>query len=598
LHITDLKSLESDTIIDADIIIIGGGAAGITLARELFGQNLSVVILESGGLTETSENERLNAVEITDEPNTPAQIAKRRQFHADLTRFWSHEVQPFGVCCRVLGGATAAWAGKSAPFDLIDFAKRPWIANSGWPIARESLEPYIERATERLNLGPAINDDALWGRIGVTPDNALSRMEALRSFFWQFARSRIDPLDIMRFGPEFALEHADNVRVFTHATVSELHVDAKGTGFSHADVIASDGSAKATVRAPVAVVAASAIENARLLLASRSRFAEGLGNAHDNVGRYLMDHPGARVASFPKKDVPRVYKPFSFFALTENQKTSMYMHGMALNPDVQAQDKTLNCAFYMLEDRSPDDPWDAIKRLLKRKSRAPLADIVSIVTSPGMLVTGIGRKILQSPKIPGFLKMRIVDMAIVFNPNFAVREFQSGGLPHKLQGVHVDVITEQPPLRDNRITLSDQLNPLGRPLARITWQVGTEAKAAIAHMARTISAEFVKAGLPQPKLESWVERNALDEAVIIDMAHTAGTTRISDDPATGVVDTNCMVHGVEGLYVMGASVFPTSGHANPTLMIVAMAIRLADQLKNPGQVHRSTYVDTGAPSLF
>ena len=54
---------------------------------------------------------------------------------------------------------------------------------------------------------------------------------------------------------------------------------------------------------------------------------------------------------------------------------------------------------------------------------------------------------------------------------------------------------------------------------------------------------------------------------------------MSDSPKQGVVDRNCRVHGVEGLYIAGSSVFPTAGHANPTLMIVALAIRLADWLK-------------------
>jgi choline dehydrogenase-like flavoprotein len=80
-------------------------------------------------------------------------------------------------------------------------------------------------------------------------------------------------------------------------------------------------------------------------------------------------------------------------------------------------------------------------------------------------------------------------------------------------------------------------------------------------------------------LDDWVIDERHDDGIFIDSAHTAGTTRMSDDPKQGVVDSNCRVHGVAGLYVAGASVFPTSGHANPTLMIVSLAIRLADRIK-------------------
>jgi choline dehydrogenase-like flavoprotein len=63
------------------------------------------------------------------------------------------------------------------------------------------------------------------------------------------------------------------------------------------------------------------------------------------------------------------------------------------------------------------------------------------------------------------------------------------------------------------------------------------------------------------------------------MAHTLGTTRMAQSPAFGVVDANCQVHGVKGLFIAGSSTFPTSGHANPVLMIVSLAIRLSDAIK-------------------
>jgi choline dehydrogenase-like flavoprotein len=61
--------------------------------------------------------------------------------------------------------------------------------------------------------------------------------------------------------------------------------------------------------------------------------------------------------------------------------------------------------------------------------------------------------------------------------------------------------------------------------------------------------------------------------------HHIGTTRMSDDPRRGVVDRHGLVHGTANLYVVGSSVFPTCGYANPTLTLVALALRLADRLK-------------------
>jgi choline dehydrogenase-like flavoprotein len=143
----------------------------------------------------------------------------------------------------------------------------------------------------------------------------------------------------------------------------------------------------------------------------------------------------------------------------------------------------------------------------------------------------------------------------------------------------IDAITEQRPDPESRITLSDKRDALGVPMPRANWRIDAEARGSLIRLGKLIAAEFPRAGLPAPVLEDWVARERPEEAVIIDMAHCVGTTRMADDPKAGVVDAACRVHGVAGLYVGGGSVFPTSGHANPTLMILALAVRLADQIR-------------------
>ena len=101
----------------------------------------------------------------------------------------------------------------------------------------------------------------------------------------------------------------------------------------------------------------------------------------------------------------------------------------------------------------------------------------------------------------------------------------------------------------------------------------------MARLAELMADEFPRLGLPRPQLADWIAENDPAAAAFSDMAHPAGTTRMGTDPATSVVDENARIHGTDGLYVAGSSVFPTPGHANPTLMIVALSIRLADHLK-------------------
>ena len=561
----------SNAPIETDVVIIGGGPAGITLARELANTDHSVLLLESGGLAETSETEQLNAVESIGEPSTPHQVDMRNGRHAPQAELWSHDVQPYGVRCRALGGSSMAWAGKSAAFDDIDFAVRDWIPLSGWPMTRESLAPYLDRAAEWLNLGPNLYDASFWDAVNFGEPKPHIDEKLLAPFFWQFAKSRIDAIDVMRFGDEFAREKASNIRVLLNATATKL-ISETGNEISSVEFKAPGGETHHASGKRV-VLAASGIENPRLLLAS------GIGNEHDQVGRYLMDHPLVRIARVEKKQTPKLHKRFGFFALNHKGRAHMYMHGLTPSVEVQTREKLNNCALYMLEDRAPDDPLEALKRLLKFRSKKVGSDLFALLKSPGMLIKAFGMKILQSGATPSFIKNLIVNTVIIFNPNFVAREFLSGGLPHKLLGLNIEGICEQVPDPDSRITLSETKDKFGVPLAKVDWKIDANAKRSLARLAELMREEFARAGLPEPTLEDWILNDRPEDATIIDVAHTLGTTRMSVSPQTGVVDADCRVHGTQNLYVTGGSVLPTSGHANPTLMLLTLTVRLADHLK-------------------
>src|SRR6185312_4557220 len=243
-------------------------------------------------------------------------------------------------------------------------------------------------------------------------------------------------------------------------------------------------------------------------------------------------------------------------------------------------EQLLNSAVYFMPERSPDDPWDALKRLIRRESSRPLEDAWSVISGAGLLIQGTGMKVFSSSLTPEAVRKLMVDAAIRYFPNFVVEEFQNRGLPHKLTGVSMEVISEQRPDRDSRITLAERTDRLGVPLPRVDWHINHDECRTIARLAHMTRDALARAGLPVPILEPWVVEGRLDDSEIIDFAHTLGTTRMASDPESGVVDANCQVHGVGGLYVSGASTFPTGGHANPTLMILALTIRLADKLKS------------------
>ncbi len=562
-----------------DLIIVGGGAAGLTIAREMSGLGLTLLLLESGGLDESADHEALNAVDVDGSLDDAGLQQARQASHAYQLKFWSSENQKFGVRCRVLGGSTAGWAGKVAPFDALDFASRDWLPNSGWPISAVDLAPFIERAAQRLDVGPLVNGPAFWAAAKLPEPARIARMKHFSSFFWQLARSHRNLTDVMRFGPDFRSETHRDVTVAFNATVCAIKTDVDGV--TGVEIAASlSGKRRCIVQSRHVVMAAGAIENARLLLLSRGADGHALGNAHDVVGRYLTDHPCMSVGTFSQDSQASAAALLGFFSLQRNYRAFMYSHGLALRAEVQQDQRLPNMAVYANTRISNDDPVVALKRLATRQSKRPLADLLLVLQRSGVVVSFVGRRVVGSSMIPRRLRRLIVDAVIRLDANFVARDYVTKGTGRKIEQVALDVICEQPSVPDNRVTLSDRCDRLGLPLARVTWEPGDTMKRAVLAFARLLADDLRAAGMHGFSLWPEIAAGDLSKIVPHDMAHTAGTTRMGRDPATSVVDENCQVHGVRGLHVAGASVFPTSGHANPTMVIMALAIRLADHLKS------------------
>jgi choline dehydrogenase-like flavoprotein len=577
--IADLSDFAPDAPLTADVVIIGGGPAGYAVAAGLKDLPLEIVVLESGLEDWSEAHEALNTVDSVGEPAGVGRVARRTEFHMGGMSQWAAEQQGFGVRRRGLGGSSEVWAGKSAAFDDLDFNVRPWMAYSGWPFPKSHLQPFIDRAAEMLNLGPNHYDEKLWDAVGVSAPEPLLNPQILRSFFWQFARARHDRLDFMRFKRAFTALDTPKVRIVLNATVRCLYPTRSGACIQEAEATTLAGAAY-RIRARTFVLATGAIETPRLLLNSGRLTGHPFGNAHDLVGRFLMDHPSATIGQFRLADCGAINRRFGFYGISHSGQTHMYQHGLVLSPEVQRREGLLNCAAYMMEQRAPDDPWEAIKRLLRHQSVHLVADALAVLMGSGLVLRGVGSSLAARGAWYSRVNQRLIDMMIRRPPNAVVREFRDRGLPHKLTGISIDAITEQRPDPNSRIVLGERLDPLGVPVPRIDWRIDEQATRSLMRMGQLIDQEFARAGLPQPILESWVVKERAADGQIIDMAHTAGTTRMGERPELGVVDPHSGVFGFDNLYVAGASVFPTIGHANPTLMILAMAIRLADHLKS------------------
>ena len=134
---------------------------------------------------------------------------------------------------------------------------------------------------------------------------------------------------------------------------------------------------------------------------------------------------------------------------------------------------------------------------------------------------------------------------------------------------------EQVPNRESRVFLSEQRDKLNMNRLILDWKVGTEETRTLMRLQQLLDLHLRKHQIAYLATDS----NETHNISYTDASHHIGTTRISENPKTGVVDRNCKVHGVQNLFIAGSSVFPTCGYANPTWTIVALALRLADHLR-------------------
>jgi choline dehydrogenase-like flavoprotein len=532
----DLNELEDGQLIQADLCIVGTGPSGMTIARQLARTNLNILMLESGGREPEPETQALYEIEAT----APRRISQ------DVIR------------ARVTGGSSRIWTGRCAPFHPGDFEERPWVSNSGWPISRADYEPWLAPAGELLGLGPNCYDnDALWPRFGVSePAPSLDR-DAFEPMFWQFSKSPRNPKVSVDFGKDRLDPGASNIRILLHANLTHINTGSWATRFDCAEVRSLSGK-RACVRAKALVLCCGGVENARLLLASNRSDPRGVGNQHDTVGRFLMDHSDSVVGSFDPAEAPAVRSRFGHYWIDDDHGRHVYLHGLALNRQLQEREQLLNCHAYLdCFDPAERDPWSAIDRAkAKLKSGEALTnvykDAYTVISHSGELLRGLYR-----------------------------RRFQHRPQLDRLSRVELHLILEQVPDPESRVTLSEnKKDALGMPISNIVWKISELERRTAARMTQLLCREFERLGLPAPKLNPCLDRQDAWVASCVEKAHPTGTTRMSDDPKRGVVDRNCQVHGINGLFISGSSVFPTPGAANPTLMVVATALRLAETLKS------------------
>ena len=264
----DARTIPSGTVLQPDLAIIGGGPAGITLALALAHSPLKVMLFESGGMDFDAKTQALYAGNVSGVSYLPLDASRMRY----------------------LGGGSNHWGGWCRPLDPIDFEQRAWVPYSGWPFGIDELEPYFKRAQDLVEAGPWSYDKSNTPMSEVAPLLALGDGGVYTSWF-QFSKTRNSVLPT-HFGDRYAddLRRIANLKLFLHANATNLRLSHDAASLDGFDIATLNGR-KFSVKPKTTVLALGAIENARLMLASRDVAATGVGNANDLVGRFFADHP-------------------------------------------------------------------------------------------------------------------------------------------------------------------------------------------------------------------------------------------------------------------------------------------------------------------
>lgn len=532
--IEDLRRSPEGRLFEADVCIVGAGPAGVALARALSGSGLRILLVESGGLAIEPAVQSLNVAETTGLPHHGAVEGR----------------------ARALGGAGRLWAGQCLRLDRLDFTRRAWIPDSGWPIACDLLEPHYEAAERFFKVEGLATDRSVYAQFGqqapAWQDGTLDSMFTVYT----------PEIDVGRHHVA-ALRRATDLQVLLHANVVRIDVsDDTDAAVSCLQLRTLDGRT-ARARARAYVLCGGGIENARLLLASDRQRAAGLGNARDLVGRYFQDHPNGMTATLEGGDAGSLQARFRML-----YGRHRYFPKFRLSPDRQAADKASNATAHLVFEEEGDAGLAALRAFVsagrrRRLPPRPLSEALRLARG----ADAVGRVALA--------RLRGV----------------SAGRP---TAIRLQCHLEQAPDRDSRIRLSREVDALGLRRAAIDWRLGAQERHTAQVLTRVVGAEFARLGLGTLVEADWLG-GADWRSHLSDAYHHAGTTRMASDASVGVVDTDLRVFELRNLFVCGGSVFPTSGYANPTLTIVALALRLSAHLRDRLAAPRA-HDDTPAPA--
>lgn len=527
-----------------DICIVGSGPAGISLALQLEHFGLSVLVLESGSRTRDGANQDLSSASFLNS-----------ETHYEMD----------SIVSRQLGGTSNLWGGRCVPFDPIDFAHRPFLADGKWPISYEDLLPYYDGACRYTQSGPPVFNLPLDNESAVHDDFTCEALE--------------------RWSAERRVHVAHRERLANSRLIDiRLNVTAIGLNFGEAgrvhsiDVARSDGNERRRIRVRKLVLAAGGLETTRLMLAAQRRAPERFGGRDGALGRYYMGHLTGIIADIAFRD-PERDTALDFFVHEGAYARRRFVPSYA----TQLREQILNIAMWpIIPEVADPSHGNAILSLsyfaLSNETIGSrlIADVIRkrhVGTKPANRrrhLKNVFRDLPQATAfVPSFLWRRYVSKPAI--PGLFLRNAD-----HRYRLFYH---SEQSPNPDSRVTLGDTLDRTGLPQLMIDLRVREEDAHSILHTHDLFARWLDRVG--EGRLSYKMPPAARSDAVLAQVrhgSHQIGTARMGRSRASAVVDKDLRAFDSANLFVASSAALPTSSQANPTFTTIALALRLADTL--------------------
>ena len=472
------------------------------------------------------------------------------------------------------------WGGRVVPFDPVDFDPRPFINGAKWPLGYDDVLPYFAKASGYFFTGEPVFSAHRVATIrqptivpglpdGDTETSTLERWSLPTNFGREYGRQ---------------LRTTRNLDLIPATTCVQVVCGADDRTISHLECRQADGSA-VQVRARAFVLACGGLETTRLLLASDSRHRGGLGNQSDKLGRYYMGHLSGRIAKV-RFSTPASRTAYGY----HRDDQGVYLRQrFSITRETQLREKITNVVAWLVNPPIADPAHGSgILSFAYLALSSPL--LGKYFVSDAIRKTNVGEHGRRNTLAHVWNMMRDLPATAAFIPSFGVRRYllwrrvPGFFVPSRDNSYLLHYHGEQVPNPESRVKLAPDTDRFGLPRLAIDLRFSQQDVDGVLRAHRLWNEHLRQNACgaleyltTDPEQAVWAQA--------ADGYHQAGTTRMAKEPSEGVVDQDCRVHGTSNLFVASSSVFPTSGQANSTFMIVVLAIRLAEHLRRSIPLH-------------